>query len=71
MCSLHQRLDGATHAHYAPDPTTPARCTGCPDGTVAHLRPLRRGETHLVQDVFDQLSDDSRFLRFHVADSRG
>ena len=37
---------------------------------VAHLRPLRRGETNLVQQVFDRMSDDSRFFRFHAATPR-
>lgn len=41
-----------------------------PDGTAARLRPLGAGETHLVQDVFDQLSERSRFLRFHVPTPR-
>ncbi len=39
-------------------------------GQVAHLRPLRRGETNLVQQVFDVMSDDSRFFRFHAATPR-
>lgn len=40
-----------------------------PHETV-QLRLLGRGETALVQDVFDQMSDRSRFLRFHAATPR-
>ena len=35
-----------------------------------HLRLLEPDESHLVQDVFDQMSSDSRFLRFHAATPR-
>jgi GNAT superfamily N-acetyltransferase len=33
---------------------------------VMHLRALRSGDAELVQQVFDQLSADSRYLRFHT-----
>ncbi|MGD9960993.1 GNAT family N-acetyltransferase [Nocardioides sp.] len=35
-----------------------------------HLRLLQPGESHLVQDVFDQMSAQSRFLRYHAVTPR-
>ncbi|MGZ5401146.1 MAG: GNAT family N-acetyltransferase, partial [Nocardioides sp.] len=37
---------------------------------VAHLRLLEPGESARVQEVFDQMSGHSRFLRFHAATPR-
>ena len=34
--------------------------------TTTTIRSLRRGETDVVQAVFDGLSSRSRFLRFHT-----
>jgi hypothetical protein len=36
------------------------------DGTLAILRPLVPDEPERVQEVFDELSDPSRYLRFHA-----
>ncbi len=36
-----------------------------PDGRCARLRALHPGETDTIQAVFDQMSGQSRFLRFH------
>jgi len=37
---------------------------------VIEIRPMRPGEEDVVRAVFDGLSDESRFLRFHVATPR-
>jgi RimJ/RimL family protein N-acetyltransferase len=41
-----------------------------PTGQAVHLRLLRPGETLPIQQVFDQMSPRSRFLRFHVPTPR-
>jgi RimJ/RimL family protein N-acetyltransferase len=37
------------------------------DGSRALVRPLHAGDGHLVADVFDQLSDESRWMQFLAA----
>jgi GNAT superfamily N-acetyltransferase len=37
---------------------------------VVEIRPMRHGEEDVVRAVFDGLSDESRFLRFHVPTPR-
>ena len=48
-------------------PTTQLDLTGTAhDPTVVEVRPLRSGESDAVQQVFDRLSPQSRYLRFHT-----
>ena len=49
--------------------TTPA-VRSAPPAQSLHIRPLRAGEEHLVQEVFRGLSARSRFLRFHAPTPR-
>lgn len=44
-----------------------ARGLGTADPAAATIRPLRAGETRVIEEVFSQLSPESVQLRFHVA----
>ncbi|HTU05161.1 MAG TPA: GNAT family N-acetyltransferase [Trebonia sp.] len=44
-----------------------ARAVVLGDGSRALVRPLHAGDAHLVADVFDQLSDESRWMQFLAA----